>query len=239
MSANKHSSKNGTRNYVALATLIISGSGIIALAIGAIIVKPDEIMTIFNIVLPVFASWVGTILAFYFGRENFEAANLEVRKMVQQITPEQRAKEPISRHMKYLDNMVYYQIPEGKDIKDIKLSDMREKLGNNITRLPIIDVDRKPVYMIHESSLDKYVNLGGKNTDTLKTFIDAQKSKGIEFGWNKGFIVVAEDSTLSEAKQELEKIRSCQDIFITKDGKPDEVLLGWISNVRMVKYLEG
>jgi hypothetical protein len=239
MSANKHSSKSGTRNYVAMVTLIVSGSAIIGLAIVAIIVKPTEIMTIFNIVLPVFASWVGTILAYYFGRENFEAANLEVRKMVQQITPEQRAKEPISKHMKLLNNMVYSLIPAGKDIKDIKLSDLREKLGNNITRLPVIDADRKPLYMIHESSIDKYVSTGGQNTDTLKSFIDAQKSKGIEFGLNKGFIVVAEDNTIAEAKQELEKIRSCQDIFITKDGKPDEILLGWISNVRMVKYLEG
>lgn len=95
------------------------------------------------------------------------------------------------------------------------------------------------MYMIHESSLDKYFNAVGKNIDTFKTIIDSQKSKGIEFELNKEFIVVAEDITLAEAKRELEKIRLCQDIFVTKNGKPDEVLLGWISNVRMVKYLEG
>ena len=97
----------------------------------------------------------------------------------------------------------------------------------------------KPIYMIHESSINKYIKEGGKDIDNLDEFKTAQKKAGIEFGLNKGFIVVSESATLSVAKQKMEKIATCQDIFITTEGKPEEKLIGWISNVRMAKYLEG
>jgi len=239
MSWNKKSSNSGTRTYVAVATLIISGSAIIAVTIGAIIVKPDNIMTIFNIVLPVLASWVGTILAFYFGRENFEAANQQVRALVQRLTPEQQVNQPVSSIMRVLGLMSYFQIPKGKKEKDVELSELSKKFTGNISRLPIIDEAMKPRYMIHESSINKYIKEGGKDTDNLDDFTAAQKKAGIEFGLNKGFIVVAERTTLSEAKKKMEDIPICQDIFITKEGKSKEKLIGWISNIRLAKYLEG
>ena len=76
------------RNVIASATLIFSASAITVLAVFTIIQRPERTLTIFNIVLPVFASWVGTILAFYFGRENFESANQQVRELVQKIMPD-------------------------------------------------------------------------------------------------------------------------------------------------------
>jgi hypothetical protein len=231
-------SNGKARSKLAYIILGFSLTSITILAYYAIKQDPTEARNIFNVILPVFASWVGTVLAFYYGRENFESANQEVRKMVQQLTPEQRSKELVSKHMRPLLSMAYFQILKGKSDADYKLSELRTKFGGNITRLPIIDADKKPKYMIHESSLNKYTKAGGQDTDTLETFINNQKAEGIEYGFNKGFIVVSEQVTLGAAKRKMEDTPTCQDIFITKEGSKSEPLSGWISDKRMSKLLE-
>ena len=238
MAKNKNSINGGLRSKLAFATLIFSGSAITILAVIALWRSPDETMTIFNIVLPVFATWIGTILAFYFGRENFESANQQVQQLVDRITPEERAKKLVTSIMRSLFNMAYFQILMGKAEEDIKLSELTIKFSTEISRLPIIDADKKPKYIVHESSIDKYIASGGKKDDTFEVFLDAQKKKGFVFGLNEGFVMVSEEATLDLAKQKMEKIPTCKDIFVTKDGTQDEPLTGWISNVRLTKYLE-
>lgn len=238
MEESSKTSNGGLRSKLAIATLIFAVVAITVLAIAAIVIEPGGAMTIFNIVLPVFASWVGTILAFYFGRENFESANRQVRELVQRITPEQRAKAPVTSVMRSLLNTACFQIPEGKSDQDVKLSELIAKFGGSVSRLPIVAADNRPRYMIHESSIDKYIASGGKQEDTLEKFIDTQKKAGFDFGVNKGFVVVSERTMLADAKRKMEETPSCQDIFITKGGSPDEAVTGWISNLRLGKYLE-
>jgi hypothetical protein len=134
--------------------------------------------------------------------------------------------------------MTFFEIAKGKDDADYRLSDLRAKFGGNVSRLPVLDWDKKPKYMIHESRLDKYTHADGEDTDTLKAFIDSQKAEGIEYGLNKGFVVVSEQTTLGDAKRKMEETPPCKDIFVTKGGKEDEPLTGWISDRRMSKLLE-
>ena len=229
---------NGPPWGLAYGTVIFSAVGIICLAAYIISKDSGNAMTVFNIVLPVFASWVATILAFYYGRENFESANQEVRKMVQ-LTTQQREEEPVTSIMRPFNDMVHFQTPDGEGGQDVKLSELRHKFDpDKVSRLPIIYADKKPKYMIHQSSIDKYIAAGGKPEDTLKNFIATQKKAGFEFGLNKGFVVVSEQTALAVAKRKMEELRFCQDIFITKAGSSDEPLTGWISNVRMAKFLE-
>jgi hypothetical protein len=249
MAENENGSSGRTRNILAYSIMGVSVAAITILAGLIIYQQPTEATTIFNIVLPVFASWVGTILAFYFGRENFEAANRESResfavatqeisKMVDRVSPEERAKAFVTETMRGLGNMIHFQITEEKSEQDVNLSEICDLFTENITRVPIIDEERKPIYMIHQSSIDSYVAADrGDYEDNLADFIAKQKDADIEFGLDKGFVVVAEQATLAEAKSKMENI-PCQDIFITKGGTPDEPLSGWISNVRLSKYLE-
>jgi CBS domain-containing protein len=251
MAENSSEQSGRTRNLIAYITLGFSAGAITLLA--AIIIfrgETDDAMTIFNIVLPVFASWVGTILAFYYGRENFESANKErresfeaatqeIRKMVDKVSPEERAKELVTAAMRGLGNTVHFQITEEKSEQDVNLAEICDLFTENITRIPIIDAGRKPIYMIHQSSIDSYVAAGrGEYEDTLETFITTQEDAGIEFGLDKGFVVVSEGSTIAEAKSKMEEKRPSQDVFVTQSGSPDEPLSGWLSNVRMSRYLE-
>lgn len=238
MEKNNKASNGGPRNWLAYGTMIFSGSAIAILAVIVIVKTPENTMTIFNIVLPVFASWGGTILAFYFGRENFESANQQVQRLVQRLTPEEREKAKVASIMRPLSDMVHFQMTVGKGDRDVKLSDLSHKFRGNVTRLPIIDAEKKPKYMIHESRIAKYIASGGKQVDTLEKFFTIQKKAGFAFGLEKGFVVVSEQTTVAAAKGKMEEIPSCQDIFITKEGSPDEPLTGWVSNLRLAKYLE-
>jgi hypothetical protein len=237
MPKNKKTSNGGPLG-LAYAIVSFSGLAIIILAVYVITKDSKNAMTVFNIVLPVLASWVATILAFYYGRENFELANQEVRKLVQ-LTIQQREEELVTSIMRPLSDIVLFQIPAGKGDQDVKLSELSDKfVSDKVSRLPIIDADKKPKYMIHQSGIDKYIAAGNKYDDTLEMFIATQKKAGFEYGLNKGFVVAPEKTTLAAAKRKMEETRPCQDIFITKAGSSDEPLTGWISNIRLAKFLE-
>jgi len=238
MSTPTQQNSGSSRIWIAVGTMGFAALTITALAIIAILKQPDETMTIFNIVLPVMASWVGTILAFYFGKENFESANKSVRDMIERISPEQREQSLVKAIMRNITNTVYYQFAKGKTNKDVKVSELRDLLKGNISRLLILDSEDKPKYIIHDSRFSAYLLDGGKATDTLEQFIAYHDKKRISFGLNKGFIMVSEDTTLGDAKKKLQQNPSCQDIFITKNGTEKEPLSGWISNIRMEKYFQ-
>ncbi len=72
-------SVDGTRQWIALFTVLLSVVGIVVVAIVALVAadsasRPDTARLIFTSMLPLFGTWVGTVLAFYFVRENLEAA---------------------------------------------------------------------------------------------------------------------------------------------------------------------
>lgn len=239
MAKDKESPKDNNQRYLAFSVLGFSGLIVVALGIAAIAADETQAINIFNVILPVVASWVGTVLAYYFGRENFESANQQVREMVQRLSPDQLAKSPVTSIMRSFNDTVHIKIPEGQDDKDILLSTITEKFdGKTITRIPIVVEGNKPKYMIHESRINKYIAEGGSKDDTLEKFIAHQKDANIEFGIFKGFVVVSEKTTIVDAKQKMEEIPTCQDIFVSKQGTADESLTGWISNLRLGKYLE-
>src|SRR5512132_965473 len=76
-----------------VAAITLTGAGLNAL------IKPDEKNTalffdmakyILATVLPVVAGWVGTVLAFYFGKENFEAGTRSVADAAKALTSKEK-----------------------------------------------------------------------------------------------------------------------------------------------------
>jgi hypothetical protein len=224
----------GVMGFVVVAS---SAGFIVALAAFVIHNNPQDGKDVLSTVLPVFASWVGMVLAFYFGQRSFQAATEQAQKLAK-ISPEERAKAPIASIMRRFRDTVHFTIPTGQSEVDVTLAALRDKLKEKTSRLPIVDADRKPKYMIHESSLDKYEKAGGSEADTLETFLDKQREKGVEFGLGKAFVAVGEDATIAEAKRGMEQVAFCQDIFVTAQGTADEPLIGWVSNVRLAESLE-
>ena len=75
--------------YFALTVLGLLGLA----AIGAASFSKNEsfgqVKDILGMLLPVLGTWVGTVLAFYFSKENFIAAAQQTSNLVRQLTPEQ------------------------------------------------------------------------------------------------------------------------------------------------------
>src|SRR5215471_8029519 len=74
----QQASDASTRKWLALGIVGISVFGIVALSAVAIALsgsaRADTSRLVFSSVLPLLGTWVGTVLAFYFARENLQAA---------------------------------------------------------------------------------------------------------------------------------------------------------------------
>lgn len=196
---------------------------------------------VFAAIVPLIATWVGTVLAYYFSKENFESANRSVSRLVEKLTPEQiLRKVPVKEKM----------IPRSKiDLHDLKKDGTEDqtKLEGDILRkmdqmgrrrLPVIDENGHPRYIIHRSLIDRYLTRKVVKDNltpdaikelTLKELLDDDSELKIVF--EEGFGVVDENATMADAKCEMEKTNECQDVFVTRQGSKNEPISGWVTNV--------
>src|SRR5437762_5425826 len=105
---------------------------------------------VFNALLPLLGTWVGTVLAYYFSRKNFESASQSVERMVTLTTEQRLGQLFVNTEMIPLGQITLYQIPPGKTPSDVLLKDLRSKLGGKITRIPILDSNGVVLYIVHQ-----------------------------------------------------------------------------------------
>jgi len=229
------------RAWLAPTVLVLAMAGITALAIAVIVADEGNAPNVFNVLIPVIASWVGTVLAFHFGRESHESASREVRQLVRDLTPTERANEPVTSVMRLAANTIILTLTEETTADSISLARVKERFVGQASRLPVLTADRAPQYMIHESSVDQYLAASGTPTTTLADFVAdrASEPKPVRFDPDHGFLTVGPTATLSQVSEEMEQINSVQDIFVTADGSSNSELLGWVSNIRLGRYLRG
>ena len=79
-----------SRNWLAILIVSFTFIAIFILAYWFYNDDPGEetMKYVFATLVPLFASWVGTVLAFYFGRENFDIATKRYDNLMNQLTPE-------------------------------------------------------------------------------------------------------------------------------------------------------
>ena len=237
MSIKPERSEQDMRNKIAERILLASACAITIL--GAIVIFKDtsKSMDIFNITLPVFSSWVGTVLAFYYGRVNFESANDRVREMIDKLSPEERSTTPVGTIMRKLEDTTHITLTEAKGEAQTKLSEMRALLSGQVSRLPVISVTGAPRYIVHGSTINRYLAEGGSENDSLADLV-AKLGDKAAMGARCGFAIVGPKDSIERAKTRMESSPACQDIFVTADGGEQQPLVGWISNVRLAKYLK-
>jgi hypothetical protein len=190
---------------------------------------------VFNALLPLLGTWVGTVLAYYFSRKNFEAASQSVERMVTLTTEQKLAQILVEKEMIRAAQMTVHQIPSGKSAKDVPLKELRAKLGGRITRMPILDPNGVVQYIVHQSGLFKFLAdkaLGGMAPAdieklSLQDLVDDAELKN----WVANIVYVSEQASVGDAKKAMEDRQGCQDLIVTKTGRRDEPMLGWMTNV--------
>ncbi len=219
---------SANRNLIALITITFTMIGIIAISWFYFSKggnDPEDAEKIFHSLIPLFATWIGTVLAFYFGRENFEAASNRYEEIIKKLTPEILDDILVGQLMITKKTMVSKNV---SDIKDKSVKELIEFMNTvDKSRLPILEQD-KVKYVVHKS-----------------TFTEAlAKNSGVELKFDKfakdneatisKFITVKEDSILENVKNELSK-KNYKDAFILdSDGK----VLGWITDTLIFGYLK-
>ncbi len=224
------------RDTLAIGITLTSIIGVIILSL--IVIMKDEsganINMVFTAVLPLMGSWIGTVLAYYFSKDNFEAATRSVSEMARNMTPQEKLKStPVKDQMIKRDQMFYKKSP----LAGLMLVDVLDELdGGEWSRLPILNNNDQIEFLIHRSDIDHYMAQRLRRypaTDlsalTLQDMLNEYANLESNFG------IVSENSTLADARTVMGQIPDCKDVFVTKNGNLNEEVLGWITNAIIVK----
>lgn len=247
------------REHLARRVVTLSISGALILAIGTVLVgffhthptKPpaDISLQVFQGILAIVGTWVGTVLAFYFSRENFVTAAATTRKLVGQLSDQRLQMESVRDRMIPFARIMGLNMTENMTEADITLEGLRDVIKPHgtrvplLTRVPIFTHDRKVKYVVHQSTIYEYLvekdrmvkTPTGERKATLKDLLDHKDFREE----TQRFAFVAAYSSLADAKAAMDKIDGSLDVFVTQSGQPDEPVLGWISHSEINRYGQG
>lgn len=201
----------------------------------------DSVKDILTLLLPVIGAWVGTILAYYFSRDNFQAAAESSREMFKDVisSTKEKLKSIIAKNVMINIDAVDKLILDKKESEVFLKKDIIKAILNkkNRNRLPVLDPKMKAKYMIHRSIIDRFIvesiDKDLKSDDlTLQDMLDDSEYKIMI---SDSFKTIKDTSNLLDAKNYIDDIEICLDIFVTKSGKADAVVIGWITNSMVTK----
>jgi hypothetical protein len=225
----------GLRRLLAVGIVVLSMVVIAVVAIVAIYSAPagaeraEMSRLAMSAVIPLLGTWVGTVLAFYFARENLQAATENTLRLQGRDSG-----RPVREVMIRPGDITSFTIPAGSKIDDVPISELRTEMGKQSPpsrRLPICDATGAVHYVIHDSTLNAFSERKGTPPETLGDLLGDTEFKGLISAI--GF--VAEDATISDARTVMAATPNCNDIFVTKDGKPNESVAGWLTNTLLAE----
>jgi len=257
-------------NTIALTIVIFSAVILVVLIIVAWAnLKPDaagskefaaytHAKELLNILLPVIGTWMGTILAFYFSKENYESANKQVKELLNQVssTDEKLKVLKVTAVMTKPDDGMLLKVKDKAEFESLKLVDLIKKMEETQTeRMPVLKADDGTyLFLIYRTTIERFLlqsELGKiKLTNSDKplppkdqlTMADLLNS---DFDLIKRILAIDLDkcflpltATLSDARQAMQDNSFCQDVFITQTGKRTEKVEGWISNSTVIEKSE-
>jgi len=198
---------------------------------------------VLGVLLPVIGAWVGTVLAFYFGQVNFEAASRSAANLVRQLSPREKLQAAAaSQAMMKINEVTSFKIPPDKTEAVITMRQLidegfEKEKSRPRQRLPILDAEGRGKYVLHRSTIDAFVAPKkhppdvDESTLSLKDLLEDAKLKDYILN---SFLPLAPDATLADAKDLLDKNPQCLDILVTQDGSKNGIVAGWITNVMVL-----
>lgn len=241
------------RDDVAKKVITYAGIGIIGVAALVLLVggvayyltpeadrSPDDLrsiaMTVFNTLVPMFGTWVGTVIAFYFARENYEAAAKATKDLVGQLGDDRLKQILVKDSWIAVNAIAAVEVDDGQE-STIDFKTKVEALldSNKVTRVPVWNAGKLVRYVIHESMVYKFLAKNTKANLTLQDFLDFAVGAGTMKDVVSKIAWVAQTSTLADAKAKMEGKPDCQDVFVTNTGSDKEPVLGWITNADIAK----
>jgi hypothetical protein len=237
---------------ISLSVIISSGAlGVIGLVLAGLYIgladnqvegldkAKDILQYIFSSLLPLWGTWIGTVLAYYFAKENFESANKHVSELVNRVTSatDKLNAAAVTKIMMPFDKLKRTEVATAADADSLNLKSLYDSLlQQGIRRALIFSKDRKVIYVIHKSLISDYL-LRNQNVTTPLTIgtMKTDSDKDVKNAFANGVATVNKSATLLDVKNLMDNLPGCQDVFVTETGKRDEEVLGWISNVDVME----
>lgn len=231
---------NQTRGQLARYLAFGGMAAVVVLSVVAIWKDHEKAQNILTMVLPVIGTWVGTVLAFYFAKDNLLAAAQSTKELlgIKGIL----AKIPVDDAMlKFGDAAVLKkQLAANEDAETLKIVDLSELMRKaDRNRLPVLKADGSAVFIIHLSTLTDFlaqkatVAAAGGRPITELTIADLKTGNSKLYESILKFAFVKRAATLAEAKSAFESKPGCADVFVTENGKESEAVIGWVTNVEI------
>lgn len=241
----------GSIAIVALAAaLIVTYAVLAAYSIGPVKDKIDTLLGgVFSTVLPVVATWVGTVLAFYFGSENFRQAAQSTREVLgDRLAPKKKITDVM---VPYERIARLYAENEADAETTLTMLDVIHTLSAAATRVIVFNAKTQtPIYVIRSTSPPMPENwvtpdyAAGKALPRdpgqpaeekeakpkLKAYLNVNQNRDDA----RKFQFIDENATPEAALDIMKKAR-IDDLFITKDGQSSSRVLGWVATADLLK----
>jgi CBS domain-containing protein len=197
--------------------------------------------SVLTAVLPLLGAWVGAIIAFYFGRENYEAAAQNVQRVIQG-GPGEDLKSIAAQDIMIRDKSLTFVTTPGDDTKSLDAEILPQFTKKNLGRIVILNDANTGLGVIHDGALQRFL-LSKARADvdiekvTLRELLtDSTHSTLIK----SSVIYVSPTTTLAEVKQRMEdaskgRETSVRDAFVTTTGLNTEKVLGYVTDVDIAK----
>jgi hypothetical protein len=188
--------------------------------------------------LPLWGTWIGTVLAFYFSKNNFEAASKSNMDLLNRLSEkdERLVKISVKEVMIPKPQIMSFNCENGDGDKPLE-----EILKDEHSRYVILDSNNIAKCVIHRSIVLDFIYHPEEQEkrvkvlkDTLKDLLNSEEPK-IKNTIENSIEFVPESANLLEAKNKMESVEGCSDVFVTKTGQKNEPVLGWITNTIIFK----
>ena len=220
------------RNF---AMLVFMFSFLLLLVVSLAAIKyGTEAQMVFTTITTLIGTWVGTLLAFFYSRENFEAASRSMQQTISKLSPEERLQSISAEAAMVPYNQMV--VVESANPEALTLANLKAEFDKNpvATRMPILNSDKSVFAIVHESSLDNYLAANPtKVNPTLKDLLgdpDGARAKVLLF--------LSRLQTLRDAHAAIQLVRDAKDVFVTETGAGKEPVLGWITDTTVIDKMK-
>jgi hypothetical protein len=230
-----------TRRLIAI-SMVITGVVLLAAVSGLAIGfagaddRPEMARLVFASAVPLLGTWVGTVLAFYFARENLQAASESQRaatestmSLVGRLAPT----TPVSSVMIPVAQISPKEVvADDAAARALQLNTLyRAMRDTGNSRVPVFDANSVALYVIHEPDIDKYAQDERLSADALPDDhrLEQLLAKSELGDAVKAFTAVGPDADVAAARAKLQADPTLKDIFVTVGGGIEHKALGWIT----------
>lgn len=220
------------RNRLAQWVVVLGFLVVAALAVAIIFLASDKYQSAqlaLTSVLPLFGTWVGMVLAFYFGKGNLEAATESTLQLTGRVSRD----TAVVQVMIPRASIVARILKADEDPTKVTVESLHSLMGTDGKRVPIFDKDDIVRWIVHESLLLAFATKQGKplSDQAIQSMTLANILEAAEFATQaRAMAFVPVGGTIANARERLQAVSGCNDVFVTATGKATEPVLGWLTN---------